>query len=57
MQTQSRGGRDIHRDTHKGGNGGKIQAMGKSHYFIVRQVAFIDVSDHFVNEKTFALPL
>ena len=39
-------GEEIHRDTHKGENGGNIQAMGTSRYFIVRQVAQIGVSDH-----------
>ena len=41
-------------DTYKGFNGGKIQAMGTSHYFIVRQVALLGVDDC-VNIKTYAL--
>ena len=36
-------------DTHKGGNGGKIQAMGTSHYFIIHQVVLLGVLDHCVN--------
>ena len=31
-------------DTHKGENCGKIQAMGTSQYFIIRQVALLVVS-------------
>ena len=42
-------------DTHKGGNGGKIQAMGTSHYFIVCQVTLLGVSDHCV-KKTKCMP-
>ena len=34
----------VHRDTHKGCNGGKIQAMVTSHYFIVRKVVLLGVS-------------
>ena len=37
----------IHMDAHKGGNGGKIQAMDTSHYFIVRQVMLLGFSDHY----------
>ena len=44
MKPSKGGGRDLH----KGGNSGKIQAMGDSHYFIVHQVALIGASDHFV---------
>ena len=40
----SKGGRDTHRDTHKGGNVVKIQAMGNSNYFIFRQVVLLGVS-------------
>ena len=47
----SKGGRVIHMDMYKGGNGGNIQAMGTSHYFIVRQVALLGVSDHCVKKK------
>ena len=43
-------GEEIHRDTHKGGNGGNIQAMGTSNYFIVRQVVLLDVSDNCVKK-------
>ena len=37
-------------DTHKRGNGGKIQAMVTSHYFIVCQVALLIISDHCVKK-------
>ena len=40
----------IHRDIHKGGNGGKIQAMGTFNYFIVCQVMLLGVSDHLVKK-------
>ena len=30
--------------THKGGNRGKIQVMGTSHYFIIREVTLLGVS-------------
>ena len=50
----SKEGGGIHRDTHKGGNGGNIQDMGTSNYFIVRQVVLLGVSDNFV-KKTYAL--
>ena len=36
----------INRDTRKGVNDGKIQAIGISCYFIFRQVAFLGVLDH-----------
>ena len=39
-----KGVRKIHRDKHKGVNGGKIQAVGTSHYFIFRKVALLGVS-------------
>ena len=39
----SKGKRDTHRDMHKGGYGGKIQAMFTSRYFIFRKVALLDV--------------
>ena len=35
---------------YNGVNGGKIQAMGTSDYFIVRQVALLGVSDHCVKQ-------
>ena len=41
----------ILRDTHKGGNGGNIQHMVTSHYFIFCQVALLVVSDHFVKKS------
>ena len=41
----------ILRDKHKGGNGGNIQAMGTSNYFIIRQVALLVVSDHCVKKS------
>ena len=37
-------------DTHKGYKGGKIQAMGSSNYFILRQVALLGVSDYCVKK-------
>ena len=42
-------------DTHKGVNGGKIQAMGNSHYSIVRKVFLLGVSDHCVKKNNYAL--
>ena len=45
----SRGG-GIQRDTHKGGNGYKTQAMGDSHYFIFHKVDLIGISDHCVKK-------
>ena len=39
----------MHMDIQKGSDGGKIQAMGTSNYFIVRQVALLCVSDHFIS--------
>ena len=52
------GGRGfVHRDTNKEGNGGKIKVIGTSHYFIVRQVALLGVSDHCVkNTKCIPCP-
>ena len=40
----------IHRDTHKGGGGGKIQAMGTYRYFIVLQVLLLGVSYHCIKK-------
>ena len=37
-------------DMHKRDNGENIQAMGTSHYFIVRQVVLLGVSDHCVKK-------
>ena len=37
-------------DNHKGDNSGKIQSMGNSNYFIVRQVELIGVSDYYVKK-------
>ena len=46
----SRGG-GIHRDTHKEVNGGNIQAMGTSHYFIIHKFALLGVSDYCVKKR------
>ena len=46
----SKGCRGIHINNHKGGNGGNIQAMGTSRYFIVPQVGFLGLSDNFVEK-------
>ena len=35
-------------DTHKGVNGGRIQAMGNSNYFIIRLIDLLCVSYHCV---------
>ena len=43
-------------DPHKGGDGGKIQAMGTSYYFIIRQVTLLGVSDH-CDKKNQTYPL
>ena len=45
------GGEIILRDTRKGGNGGNIQSMVTSHYFIFRQIALLVVSDHCVKKS------
>ena len=45
-----------HMDTHKEGDGGKIQAMGTSHYFIVHQVALLGVSDNCVKKNCALYP-
>ena len=50
------GGGEVHRDLHKGGNGGKIQAMGTSKYFIVCQVTLLVVTDHGVKKKCIPCP-
>ena len=56
--TSSKGGRGIHMDTHKGGNGNKIQAMVSSHYFIFCQAALLGVSDHSVkNPNILPVPM
>ena len=47
---QKGGGRVIHRYPYRGGNGGNIQAMGTSNYFILRQFALLAVLDHFILE-------
>ena len=47
-EISQREGGVIYMDTYKGGNGGKIQAMVTSHYFIVCQVSFLGVSYHCV---------
>ena len=44
-------GGGVHRDTHKGDNGGNIKAKGNSHYFIVCQVVLLGVSDHCVKKN------
>ena len=55
----SKGGGDTHMDTHKGVNGCKIQAIDNSHYFIVRQVALLGVSNNCVlkNPNVHPLPM
>ena len=53
-EREIRGG--VHRGTHKGVNGGKIQSIGTSHYFIIRQVALLGVSDHCVKKKSMPCP-
>ena len=44
-------------DTYKGVNGGKIQVMGTSHYFIVHNVLLLGVSDHFVLKNASPVPM
>ena len=50
MKPSKVGGWRVHRDLYKGGNGGKIQVIGNSHFFVVSQVALLGVSDHCVKK-------
>ena len=50
-EISQREGGVIYMDTYKGGNGGKIQAMVTSHYFIFLQVMLLGVSDNFVKKS------
>ena len=50
MEPSEWGGGSIDSDVQKGVNGDKIQVMGNSHYFIIRQVALLGVSDHVVKK-------
>ena len=47
----------IHRDSHKGDNGGKIQAMVTSHYCMVRQVVLLVFSDSCVKKNPKVCPV
>ena len=42
------GGGGVQWDLNNGGNGGNIQVMDTSHYFIIHQVSLLGVSDHYV---------
>ena len=48
MKYSKGGGGSVQMDKHKGVNGGNIQAMGTSNYFIVHQVVLLGVSDNCV---------